>query len=485
MKLYQKVPKTPYNVYGNELCSENPFLKSPVLLCISAQPSIPKSVFGITKKGMQAARMRTTDSVAAGYDVSTFPITFLSITTSVSEQNAELEELVTKYFLPLVSQNGHRLPLKTAIKNFRNLNFLTYCDGTKTYLTIEMFLRKYLNLLEYSNEEIKQIISSCALIPIGTSNPTITTSEKETMSLQDSYATTFQFLDIKDEELEDITFPEHLSNLTTTPITDINKSYFEILQQVESTNPFPHCIELNHNHAIHYYIGTGVHSLKEYINANKLISVSISTVLTNILENSLKNYHNKDFYPINIKELHEKVNDMLLKASKGIPPEILLTQLDKTLNYGGIPKLSPKKALEQTKLEIENKKLFFTQNEIDSTTNKIITLKEQVLTLMNYLKNHLDPATQTEILNMLSISIPSSPKNNEKISTLSDTLEKKQYLNDYYNQLSTHLTTLIITLSENTSFEEFNHIINAEKLGQYIGFYHLNNHQNKKGPKNI
>ena len=493
MELYQKITKTPSNIYGTELCTENPFLKGPVLLCISAQSRLPKSVFGITKKGMQAARVRTTDDIGACFDVSNFPITFLSIVEDSSKENEELESLVVDYILPLVSKDNHTIPLEEAIKHLRNVNIITYCDGAKTYLRIESYLRKHLALVGYTDEAIKAIISSCAVLPIGTSLPFIINNEsgnKNKFTINDTYATTFQFLDIKDEELEDDTFPEHLSNLITTPITDPFKEYSEILHEVEKTNPFPHHTELHKNHAIHYYIGSGEHSLKEYINPNSYISVSISLVLTQILENSLKNHNSSHFYPIDITKIKDSVDTMLKLSSQGQTPKELFSQLDKNLTYNNTPKLSQNEAIRKTTTEIENTKLSQVLALTKTTEKDIANLKDKINNLINSIKTNLDSFTQSTILNNFKIpnNIESKEETPNNTNKLTKAIQYQHTLESYYRELNEVLNNLIDLLLNNTSEKEFTLVLEKSNLTQYLSSYankninsQNNNNHKKKG----
>ena len=59
---------------------------------------------------------------------------------------------------------------KFSCKNFRNINFVTYCDGTKVFKKIEELLENKMEKLEYSSEEIKQILSQVCLAAISGSS---------------------------------------------------------------------------------------------------------------------------------------------------------------------------------------------------------------------------------------------------------------------------------------------------------------------------
>ena len=78
LKLYEKIARTEENLLGiQELEKETPIIgKEPCLLCISAQSMHPKSVFGIIREGMQAARIRTSQENGPGYDIKKLSISF-------------------------------------------------------------------------------------------------------------------------------------------------------------------------------------------------------------------------------------------------------------------------------------------------------------------------------------------------------------------------------------------------------------------------
>lgn len=86
LELYKRVPKSEEYLYGSRKIQdeENPFLKGPCMLCISAQPKIAKSIFGLTKYGMAMARLRTRGNAGAKIDLENFPVSFLSIKGKIS-----------------------------------------------------------------------------------------------------------------------------------------------------------------------------------------------------------------------------------------------------------------------------------------------------------------------------------------------------------------------------------------------------------------
>ena len=65
-----------------------------------------------------------------------------------------------------ILEYNKRIDTITAMKNVRNINFVTYCDGVKIFKKIEDILETKMQQLKYSNEEIKMVISQICLAGI-------------------------------------------------------------------------------------------------------------------------------------------------------------------------------------------------------------------------------------------------------------------------------------------------------------------------------
>ena len=98
--LYRKQEKKNECLSGFAEFSLNNFL-TPFMLCMSAQPNIDKSIYGIIRQGAEAARVCTTQEFAAGYKVEEMPINFLGVRFVKDEQYSDMAmELVDKYIYP-------------------------------------------------------------------------------------------------------------------------------------------------------------------------------------------------------------------------------------------------------------------------------------------------------------------------------------------------------------------------------------------------
>ena len=99
--LYKKIEKSKSNLRGIvELKKEDEPLLHPTMICLSAQSPYPKSVFGIIREGMRAARLRTSQSISGSYALSDFPINFVGLTYDYQGDGFG-DSLAQDYFLPL------------------------------------------------------------------------------------------------------------------------------------------------------------------------------------------------------------------------------------------------------------------------------------------------------------------------------------------------------------------------------------------------
>lgn len=278
-KLYERVPKTAEYMYGSKLIDseENPFLEGPCLLCISAQHGnklSSKSNFGVTKEGMKMARLRVRGQKNAGFDVKDFPVKFLSIQLDKNDEDEELTSekrisiFVNKYLVPLISKDGTKIDYIQAMKNMRNVNLMSYCDGTLLAQSIESNLINKMQELGYTNEESKKIQSQMCIFPISTNR--LSAKQKSTC---------ISFKDINDGETNDNVTPEERQAVLES---QIGEQFFKY----------------SNNEIAYLFNGDGDHDLKKYAKVGNAMSVCLSSAISKALENSIKNFSNKKFTPI-------------------------------------------------------------------------------------------------------------------------------------------------------------------------------------------
>ena len=75
-----------------------------------------------------------------------------------------LENTVGKCFVPLIEENGKRLPLDKACQNMRRVNILCHCFGVKVAESLETMLVSKMQKLGYSQSERKQILEQVLLV---------------------------------------------------------------------------------------------------------------------------------------------------------------------------------------------------------------------------------------------------------------------------------------------------------------------------------
>jgi hypothetical protein len=202
----------------------------------------------------------------------------------------ELIEFVNTYFLPLVSFNHHKIDIMDAIKNVRNINFVTYCDGSKIFKKIEELLENKMKEIGYSNEEINIILSQICLAAVSGSSI-------------DTKATTVLFGDINDRSFN---FEAKLA-----------ESYHSII---------------NHNGQFAFVIdGDGTHDFRKYMKKEEKTSSIIKMFLNKALENSA--YHNDSFLPI-VSEpfIMDIMNDYNQKQQSNIEYKTYMFQIDPEKN---------------------------------------------------------------------------------------------------------------------------------------------------------
>ena len=283
-QLYEKVPKDKEYMKGSRLLEdgENPFMKGPCFLCIAATDTLDKSVFGITKQGMKMARLRVRGEKNAGYDLRGFSVKFLSMKLNIKDEEKRMtpEEriacFVHKYLLPLISDNGERIDCNKAMRQMRNVNILSYCDGTVTVQNIEKCLIGLMQELGYTSEEIDMIQSQMCMFPIATNR--LEGKQKSTC---------ISFKDINDDEVSDDITPEIAQSVYDSPIGEKLVNY-------------------SNNELAYYMSSNGAHTIKAYTQMGQALPVCLSSAISKAINNSINNASaaNK-FVPVTAQALTE------------------------------------------------------------------------------------------------------------------------------------------------------------------------------------
>ena len=226
------------------------------------------------------------------------------------EYNSPGVELAETYFLPLLQEAGKKIEVQEAKNKLRNINILTYCDGTKTYIEAEKRLKERMKQLGYSNEEQEDILSQISVIAIATI--------QDTSKIKASCTT---FIDVNDTEIS--------SPMTVILKKDLEKDKKKISQKAISKNA-----------SICYFDGPGHHSLKEYLKDTSLAKVPICTVVASSLNNSIYNQNAYTKVPYNQNKSFYNMTQNYYNSGE-ITPEEAIEVFDQSLEYETAKKIIP------------------------------------------------------------------------------------------------------------------------------------------------
>lgn len=394
LEVYKRVEKTKDNPYGAVLVQNINQLDKPFLLCLSAQNTHPKSIFGIIKQGARAARVNTTDEFAAGFKIDEFPIDFLGVKflRDASYQN-NYEEITDRLIYPYLMGASQRPSVIELEKRARRINIMAYCDGTLTYSMVEKRLISKLRYDGYSIEDIESILSQISLTCISTM-----------VDLSNIKASTIGFIDVNDEEIENEKTPR----------------YQNILQERKRRNLFGHL--RNSNNLVYIFKGSGKHSLKEYFKDDTTVKVAISATLGYFLENSVENESSKELVPLYMREAIK-----LLKyfGDERKNTDDLLNTLDSILSYNKAPKYTR----EEAKLRQELNEAYMDYNNLKSKQESAENLRKKLFknidALMKGIKTYSSETTMKQIL--CSAGMYQSPAGVDIFQEKSDKQIREEY----------------------------------------------------------
>lgn len=326
--LYKKVPKSESNLRGVEqvMEDENPFMDGPCLLCVSAQYDnsiAKKSNFGIVKEAMKMMRMRVRNIYNAGFDLDGFPVTLLAMEkdNNGTDRNARsfqlVNQFINKYIAPLISENDQKIDVTQAMKKMRNVNIMTYCDGTLFTQELEDTLLEKMEVIGYSSEEAKQIQSQMAILPIAT------------MRLYgDNKSTIVSFKDINDGEIR-------------LPGDDITPEVQRIIEEAPNKEVLFRRKERDYRFC---YSGDGAHRLKKYTTDGVAVPSCIGAAFGYVLENAIENSRSDTLIELKASDIADSMEEYLQLAIDGKSQEEILEVLDSKLSYGGARRMTREEA---------------------------------------------------------------------------------------------------------------------------------------------
>ena len=318
LNLYEKVPKNMDNLRGIRKIekSEDFLLKRPTLLCVSAQ-DIPKSVFGISKFGMEVAGVRVRNQNENGYDLQEFPVSFCGIRNEQS--TVDFDEFYENYLKTLVEDNSAKRNINEVAKGLRNINILAYCNGTERVVNIIETLKNKMQELGYSESEIEYAISQIGLVTVST--------DLDTRGLG---CTVVDFHDINDKEIHN---------------GRINENTVENMAQNNETEELS---TIDERRVEYIVIGNGEHNLKHFFRDGNATPACFKRVIINLLESSI-NASRGQFKPLTTEIMVKGCLELLQEARDGKSKEELLSSVDKITTFSGAKRLTvaESKALNQ------------------------------------------------------------------------------------------------------------------------------------------
>lgn len=278
--IYEKTCKTELNPYGiTKIEDEKVFKKGPCIITIIAGPIYLKNINGSLR---QVANLVNPDidnyydkeRRILGLGFGDYKPEYERF-TRINPTEEELDFFVKKYFYPIIEENNTKLDTFTAMKNMRNITFVTYCNGSLVFKKIENNLEQRMQELGYTKGEIGLILSQICLAAVSG----MVMQKKETKTLA------ITFGDVLDIDFEK------------------NKNIFD-----KNTN-------INENGYINYgtsigfgIIGDGEHSFKKHMTENKILSEKIKIFLNTSLDNAIYNQNEEIIDPITYEKIEESFN---------------------------------------------------------------------------------------------------------------------------------------------------------------------------------
>ncbi len=393
LQVYKKVEKSLDNPYGAISIQNLEELNKPFLLCLSAQDSNPKSIFGIIKESARAARVNTTDEMAARFKIDEFPIAFLGLKFEKDDSyKKNYEEIVDLLIYPFLVGNGTK-KVEEIKKMARKINFMTYCDGTLTYSNIEKRLEAKLQNDGYSESDIKDILSQISLVAIGTMVDT-----------SDLKATTASFVDVNDSEI----------------YTGRSNGYKKLLHEKQLKSIYGHLG--NSNNVLYIFEGSGNHSLKEYFLDNNIVKPAISSVLSKFLQNSIDNEYNNGLVSISSGETLEQLS---IYGDETKSPMSLLRDLDDAISYGGAIKYTPEEAIIRHELDISYAEIQKTRLQLERAEHERKKKDAALNLIIEGIKHYSSDTAFYQIL--VSAKMWQSPAGRDVFQEKSDKLIRQEF----------------------------------------------------------
>ena len=291
--LFEKGPKTEDCIYGiREITNENPFEKGPCIITIIAVPDHLKYINGALRLTANLVNPKIDKKIdkkkrILGIGYGNYYEKSGEL-TSRHPKTEDIDEFIEKYFKPILTKNEAKLDVLKAMKNIRNVTFLTYCNGDTNYARIENRLIEFLTKYGYTNTEISLIISQICVVTITSHN----------LKKRDNKAVIFNFGDVDDKIFEE---------------------EYDIRRRL--CNGVPLCFDGVRFANYDSYISCVTydcedHSLYRYMDYDKRTSSLISTILNTSLDNAYLNKKSDIIIPLTYEQIGSKLENKLIEMEE-------------------------------------------------------------------------------------------------------------------------------------------------------------------------
>ena len=301
--LYNKIEKSRDNTSGFQVVENVEQLRRPFLMCISAQNNLSKAIYGIMREGAQAARVLTTQGVAAKFKLNDFPIDILGLRFESDEKYQQpYTELADKFLYPFLTRNG--MEYDALRRQARKMNIFAFCEGVATYQGAEERLETLLRRDGFQDEEVHNILSQISL-----------TALESLVETGGMHATSAAFIDVNDKEV-------------ACPKTT---SYLELLDSEGRQSIFSPLG--NSNSVLYVYKGTGIHNVKEFFREeDNVAEPAVCSIVSMFLHNSLDCETRDRLSELSVSQILARLEQY---ADETVDSDELLAELDKELTYNG------------------------------------------------------------------------------------------------------------------------------------------------------
>ena len=173
------------------------------------------------------------------------------------------------------------------MKNFRNVTFLTYCNGAKVFNSIEKRIKEKMIEVGYTDSEIGMIFSQVCLAAIS----------GEVIKNEGTSALAFTFGDVNDIDYA---------------------NYKEEEKTIENINDMGKGI-INYGSSLGFAIANdGEHGFKRHMTEDPILSSGISSFLNTSIENAIENKNSDIIKPITYEQIQNAFNAITETQGKSL-----------------------------------------------------------------------------------------------------------------------------------------------------------------------